>query len=374
VRILFAGIILSSVVFPANVDAVWKYMKEGKALSAAAAAGLERNVESHPGDSPSRIKLLAYYAAQVGTPEAATAKSARLKHILWLIEKDPKEGFGVFEVATGIARVNCQGDALADPESFDQAVTKWSEAVSKHSKDDAVRLNAARFVETCKPERAVELVLAANNHRELGRLYALILMGASAVDYESGEVNATEEAARSSTLARRVRETVTASGEARMVAGTAEWFLRECGNLWADGKLEWNYTPLGKELWTRAIAMAPEDFGLRIVSTELPARGERPPMTVRVGGKVQAAMLVHKVVPRYPPEAKARRIAGAVLFTVLLDLEGNVAALNLESGPPELVQAAANAVRQWKYNRTLVDDKPCYVITSIEINFDISRR
>src|ERR1043166_8303147 len=89
-----------------DVDAVFTYVKDGKKLTASDTASLERTLESHPGDEAARIKLLAYYAAQAGTPEAAMAKAARLNHILWLIDKDPKEGFGVFQIATGIAQVN----------------------------------------------------------------------------------------------------------------------------------------------------------------------------------------------------------------------------------------------------------------------------
>lgn len=41
----------------------------------------------------------------------------------------------------------------------------------------------------------------------------------------------------------------------------------------------------------------------------------------------------------------------------------------LFSGPPELVDASMDAVRQWEYQPTLLNGKPCYVITLIDVNY-----
>lgn len=70
---------------------------------------------------------------------------------------------------------------------------------------------------------------------------------------------------------------------------------------------------------------------------------------IRVGGRVQASKLIHRVEPVYPELARKARVSGAVLLQVTVDEQGGVADVKLVSGHPLLNRAAVNAVRQWKY-------------------------
>jgi protein TonB len=45
----------------------------------------------------------------------------------------------------------------------------------------------------------------------------------------------------------------------------------------------------------------------------------------------------------------------------------------LISGPPLLVQAAQQAVLEWKYKPTLLNGEPVEVITTIDVNFTLSQ-
>ena len=107
------------------------------------------------------------------------------------------------------------------------------------------------------------------------------------------------------------------------------------------------------------------------------AAAEMPPtaagvMRVRVGGNVQAANLVKKVTPLYPPLAKQARISGQVRFMALIGTDGNIVSLQLVSGHPLLVEAARSAVEQWQYKTTLLNGKPVEVITQIDVNFTLT--
>lgn len=51
-------------------------------------------------------------------------------------------------------------------------------------------------------------------------------------------------------------------------------------------------------------------------------------------------------------------------FQAIIGKDGTVQNLSLLSGPPLLVQAAMQAVRQWTYKPT-----PVEVVTTIEVNF-----
>jgi protein TonB len=107
-----------------------------------------------------------------------------------------------------------------------------------------------------------------------------------------------------------------------------------------------------------------------------------PPVTVvkpknteplRVGGNVQAANLIKKVTPSYPPLAKQARIQGTVRFNAVIGKDGAIQNLTLVSGHPLLVPAATEAVKQWVYKPTLLNGDPVDVITQIDVNFTLSQ-
>jgi protein TonB len=97
------------------------------------------------------------------------------------------------------------------------------------------------------------------------------------------------------------------------------------------------------------------------------------PQRIRVGGQVQAANLIKKVTPTYPPLAKQARISGQVRFTAIIGKDGTIQNLQLVSGHPLLVAAARDAVTQWVYKPTLLNNEPVEVITQIDVNFTLSQ-
>jgi TonB family protein len=101
--------------------------------------------------------------------------------------------------------------------------------------------------------------------------------------------------------------------------------------------------------------------------------GTNTPKRIRVGGMVMTAKLINKVAPRYPVEAKKRGIQGTVRVHVLVDKEGIVRDVELISGDPLLAEAAVQAVRQWRYQSTLLNGEPVEVETAIEVVFTLSR-
>ena len=106
-----------------------------------------------------------------------------------------------------------------------------------------------------------------------------------------------------------------------------------------------------------------------------PPRKEEPKPKlerIRVGGQVQAANLIRKITPVYPPLAKQARVQGTVRFTAIIGKDGAIQNLQLVSGHPLLVPAAQDAVKQWVYRPTLLNGEPVEVITQIDVNFTLS--
>jgi periplasmic protein TonB len=94
---------------------------------------------------------------------------------------------------------------------------------------------------------------------------------------------------------------------------------------------------------------------------------------IRQGGAVQAAMLVNRVQPQYPPLARQTRISGTVRLHAIISKEGSVQQLEVLSGHPLLVQAALDAVRQWKYRPTTLNGEPVEVDTTIDVIFSLNQ-
>jgi protein TonB len=88
---------------------------------------------------------------------------------------------------------------------------------------------------------------------------------------------------------------------------------------------------------------------------------------------VQAARLLNRVMPVYPPLARANRITGVVMLTAIISADGLIRELRVASGHPLLVPAAVQAVRQWTYRPTLLNGVPVEVITTIEVNFKLGQ-
>jgi TonB family protein len=95
------------------------------------------------------------------------------------------------------------------------------------------------------------------------------------------------------------------------------------------------------------------------------------PMRIRIGGNVAAAKLLRQVTPEYPAEARDKKVSGTVLLHVVLSREGDVQEITFVSGPPELMTASMNAVRQWKYQPTLLNGDPVEVDTMISVVFSL---
>jgi protein TonB len=94
---------------------------------------------------------------------------------------------------------------------------------------------------------------------------------------------------------------------------------------------------------------------------------------IRQGGNVTAAKLMNKVQPMYPPLARQTRISGTVRLHAIIGKNGSVEQLEVMSGHPLLVQAALDAVRQWKYQPTTLNGEPVEVDTTIDVIFSLNQ-
>jgi protein TonB len=92
----------------------------------------------------------------------------------------------------------------------------------------------------------------------------------------------------------------------------------------------------------------------------------------RVSSGVQAAKLIKKPLPVYPPIAKSARIQGAVVLQATIGKDGTIQNLKMISAAsPLLIQPAMDAVKQWVYQPTILNGEPVDVITEVTVNFTL---
>jgi TonB family protein len=88
--------------------------------------------------------------------------------------------------------------------------------------------------------------------------------------------------------------------------------------------------------------------------------------------KLTGGGLIRKVAPVYPEKARKKGIAGNVKLLVTIATDGQIHDVQPVSGPKELISAAIDAVKQWRYNPFLMDGKPVEVRTDINVNFALN--
>jgi protein TonB len=84
-------------------------------------------------------------------------------------------------------------------------------------------------------------------------------------------------------------------------------------------------------------------------------------------------MLLRRVQPVYPGIAKLARVQGTVILQAMIARDGTIQSLRAVSGSPLLIQAALDAVRQWRYRPYVLNGVPIEVETQITVNFNLSR-
>jgi hypothetical protein len=248
---------ISATILAAQITGV---IRPGPLVSPQDVANLEARVLENPDDLDAEGKLLQFYARPAGPSgyRDPGIEGVRLGHIVYLVQHHPEAPVSASRAAYVARAIGRYANAV-DHEAVRGA---WMDALAAHPKDDAVILNAVRFlaVEDSKDaedvlNRAVE---ADRENRELaanlGFLYAreikgsdLILRGPSPADAgRELPLHATAELEQSS------NPVVLAA------AGTALANLAK-GSDFVDGTM----MDQGEKLLARARDLAPDDADLQ---------------------------------------------------------------------------------------------------------------
>jgi periplasmic protein TonB len=92
---------------------------------------------------------------------------------------------------------------------------------------------------------------------------------------------------------------------------------------------------------------------------------------LHVSQGVSRGLLVKEVPPAYPATALHMRVEGAVELMATITKSGDISAVKVLSGDPQLSHAAAEAVRKWKYKPYLLNGEPVEIQTQVTVKFKL---
>ena len=119
------------------------------------------------------------------------------------------------------------------------------------------------------------------------------------------------------------------------------------------------------------------------ISEDMTINGKKPPTVIpradtpqriRVGGNVQPARLLYQTRPEYPDDLQQLGINGTVVIRAIISKDGDVLSPQVVNTDidPRLVQFALDAVKQWRYQPSLLNGQPVETITTLTIDFTLN--
>jgi TonB family protein len=123
----------------------------------------------------------------------------------------------------------------------------------------------------------------------------------------------------------------------------------------------------GKEVFRLTPAPIPSDPEKK--SIVQPAAAIEPEQVVQLSPEAAEGILLHRVEPEYPEQARSQKIQGAVVLDVRITASGAVQHVQVLSGDPLLAQASTDAVKQWRYKPHTQNGYPAPMQTQVTLNF-----
>jgi len=89
----------------------------------------------------------------------------------------------------------------------------------------------------------------------------------------------------------------------------------------------------------------------------------------QVPAEVMEKLLVHRVEPVYPAEARKQNLQGIIAMDIVVGRDGAVTAMHPLNGPDVLARAAMDALRWWKFEPYRVNGEPVAVESRVAVEF-----
>jgi TonB family protein len=100
----------------------------------------------------------------------------------------------------------------------------------------------------------------------------------------------------------------------------------------------------------------------------------QPAQPLKVGGNIRVPRKLHDVKPVYPTSMRQAGREGVVPMEAVIGSDGSVTSVRVLSAQihPDFAIAAVDAVRQWRFDPTLLNGKPVDVRMIVSVRFSLS--
>jgi protein TonB len=95
----------------------------------------------------------------------------------------------------------------------------------------------------------------------------------------------------------------------------------------------------------------------------------QPQGPIHLSSGMQPPRKTFDVRPAYPAIAQSARVEGVVILEAVIDAQGRVESVRVLRSIALLDQAAADAVRQWRFTPTLLNGEPVPIVMTVTVNF-----
>jgi protein TonB len=114
------------------------------------------------------------------------------------------------------------------------------------------------------------------------------------------------------------------------------------------------------------------DSRRRVLPPDDPNHHATRPAIVHIT-RLAPAMLVHRVEPVYPALAKQIHKEGRVELRAIIGTDGTIQSLEIVAGDALFEPSAVEAVQQWRYRPTILNDQPVEIDTYITVIYTMPR-
>jgi TonB family protein len=90
---------------------------------------------------------------------------------------------------------------------------------------------------------------------------------------------------------------------------------------------------------------------------------------VQVPAETMQKLLVHRVEPVYPADARKQHLQGVIAVDVIVGRDGSVESMRALNGPDVLAHAATDALRWWKFEPYRVNGEAAVAETTLAVEF-----
>ena len=345
-------------------DGPWQALAEGRKLTASDAAKLEKSVTGKRPEPWNRARLLAYYAAQSATLDAATVKERRATHLTALFESARTHAPALDLGCAGI--VVSSGDPLADAALHAQLAATWPKLIKAEPDNLLFTRLHAEFLYNTDQAGAIRAV-GSSAPVAAGDLAALAYLGIMGRDIRTCEATVMNPAAGPGQSGKGLNALVESAKSAIFLTSFATTVNREGARLHRAGKITWNYAALANKALELARGLNPEEASCL---PEVTPPGPSDVLPERDAPELAGPLTQRK--PTYPPKARTMRITGRVYFDVRVGCTGKVIWLGYAQGPVELQQAAGYSLAGWTYPPPMFGTQATQATTVRSVGFSLS--